>query len=436
VIVLSLLSFLIKTKKQFWVLPSFLADEWREDKLVYSTVNTVPEFMKGAEGLLLYSPPEEGWLPKADGVVDSSATPHQKIQPPRPSGTPPLEGNIKTPIILITVESLSGFYLKKNALQMPYFQSLAKKGLQSTCHIAPCSLTNNAFRHIYQHSYVKSDFSYLRQLKNYQPIFVTSQKSTEFNLDALLHTIGFEVILDNVSLSQKTSARLSDPEFFERIPALIQEKLDTTRAPFIHIMNNQTHGPYFTYSEKIVDRQKRYEKAIEETDTTLQKLMPSLSAFIDMDNALIIFTGDHGESFGEESYLSHANAIIQPQIEVPLAIYHRNITPHTISLSNHFDLFPTIAEILSLDLPLSMLGQSLLQGKSTGCLVHSETRFGNTPSSFGYVGENKKWHIDRLLDKYELRNLQDEILEQLEGKTRQELVDVLATALQDRSLVF
>jgi len=64
----------------------------------------------------------------------------------------------------------------------------------------------------------------------------------------------------------------------------------------------------------------RYDDAIRYLDQQIGQLFDVLRREGIYDEALIIVTSDHGESFGERGRLSHGNSVYQDQIRVPLLV--------------------------------------------------------------------------------------------------------------------
>ncbi|MSP53151.1 MAG: hypothetical protein EXR81_02735 [Gammaproteobacteria bacterium] len=406
---------------QFWQLPELLTAQFRDDKLPL-TVLMEPPVLKNNDLVLAELNYQASQKTELFGLCRNAN------------------------VIFITVESLSNCYFTVDQPQttiMPWFTRLQQHALNSQCHITPSSLTNNAIHAIYAGGYrERRSYPHLQLLcqQGYHTSFVTSQKAHEFNLDKMLQKIGFAQIIDNVSLSTKRHQRLTDPDFFAQIPQLLGKK--SASPLFLQIMNNQTHGPYFTYQEKHLDRKTRYLASINETDQTLEKFVQQLGSTIDLSNTIIVYTADHGESFGEEGYTSHGNAIIQPQIQVPCLIYHPKLTAQTIPFSTHFDLMPTLLNLLGIDYTYEVLGASLdISGgraakRAEHCVVYSESRMGNTPSSFGIITPQQKIYFDRMLEQYEIRDLHDHILQTLTGENYNYHLKLLLRALNNRGLIY
>ena len=95
----------------------------------------------------------------------------------------------------------------------------------------------------------------------------------------------------------------------------------------------------------------RYRNAIDYVDTLFGKTIQKMQKNHLYEDALVIFTGDHGEEFYEEGKLFHASHLSWMQTRAP--IYYKlgdnripfEIDPSTI-LSSHIDIFPTLFHYL------------------------------------------------------------------------------------------
>ncbi len=343
-------------------------------------------------------------------------------------------------VVLITVESLSDFYFTAQEQRelMPFFTELKAQGISSQQHISPSALTNNALRAIYAGAYARETaYPHMQHLQQmgYQTGFLTSQRTSEFNLDAILTQIGFEHIIDNASLSGGKLKRMPDNEFFPKAFDALTNVIDLQKPFFIHLMNNQTHGPYFTYEEKLSDRKQRYLQAIKESDAQMKRLVDKIKN--QNNNVMIIYTGDHGESFGEEGYMSHANAVIGPQIQVPFVLQHAKLAAKTCDFSSHFDLLPTVFDLLGKPYDYEVLGNSLyVPNDMPHCFAYCETRMGNTPSSFCMVTPMKKIYFDRHLANYQIRDSRDKVLQNLTGEQYDYYLKFLLQCLHKRQLIY
>ena len=82
----------------------------------------------------------------------------------------------------------------------------------------------------------------------------------------------------------------------------------------------------------------------------------------------VIFTGDHGESLGEHGESTHSYFAYNSTIWIPLIITTPNIKASRVrDYVSHVDIFPTVCDVLGINKPSSLHGESLdpfLRGRS------------------------------------------------------------------------
>ena len=81
------------------------------------------------------------------------------------------------------------------------------------------------------------------------------------------------------------------------------------------------------------------------------------------DYPLIIITSDHGESLGEHGELTHGVFAYNSTLHIPLIIFQPKVFPKPKVIQKvvrHVDIAPTILDILSLKIPDTIQGRSLL----------------------------------------------------------------------------
>ena len=140
--------------------------------------------------------------------------------------------------------------------------------------------------------------------------------------------------------------------------------------------------------------------AVEEADFIIDEFLNRLAEKIDLSNTILVFTGDHGESFGEYGYSFHSNSVILPQMHVPLFMRHPKLSNKVIEHSCHFDLFPTFFDLLGIGADHPHLGASLLNDdRAFAYFFHSATLKGNTPANFGFLNDEELLWVDRLFNQ-------------------------------------
>jgi len=131
------------------------------------------------------------------------------------------------------------------------------------------------------------------------------------------------------------------------------------------------HFPYrppAPYSEEYKDH--LYDGEIAFADAQVGRLLDFLKTKGLYQNALIVLTGDHGESLGEHGELTHGFFIYNATLHVPVLIHLPGQTAaKTVSEPiNLVDLMPTALRVLKFDVPGQVQGRDLsplMSGKET-----------------------------------------------------------------------
>ena len=340
-------------------------------------------------------------------------------------------------VILISLESVASNYLKPynpKGLEFRYFNQLAKTSWVSDYHICLSPNTNTSYFTLYQGNYFQTPAdhtNHLDILKNndFSPLYLTTcptNKNPKFMKSMGMDSVYFE---DNEGLSDKM--------IFSNLLTQVSKEHSDKNKLFLHLTNMQTHHPYTPLNEhQASDPFERYCLAVEEVDGMLPELMDEISELIDLDNTIIVYTADHGQSFGEMHYSIHSNSIIQPQINVPFLIYHPKLTSRKIAFSSHFDLMPTLYDLLGIRHSEQFIGNSIgLDHIPFSHVLFSETRCGNLPSCFGHINKQRKILIDASLETNVLLNLSDQETGSLSGKEQNYQKQLLRRALYQRGLI-
>ncbi|WP_235901955.1 sulfatase-like hydrolase/transferase [Alcanivorax sediminis] len=347
-------------------------------------------------------------------------------------------------VILITMESLardSIYPFKKDGARLKFMESFANKSLVSKMHYACCPNTNRAIQHIYQGNYpVNGEYPFLPLLKSqgYRAVYMMISRTRFFNLCDILMDAGFDEVLDRDSLGLDPDR--GDYAFLDSVDA-VNESLG--EGPFfLHLKNEQTHSPYQVVNKEQFDRHEGegreicFRNAAEEADSVLAKFLGALGELRDLSNTLIIYTGDHGQSFGEFGYVSHSSSSVNGQVRTPLMMSHPALPAGEVARSTHFDVMPTILDLLGVHCESSIFGRSLLHGANhRPLLLYSQTRKGNAPSNASLLDDDSKIMID-LIYGYRYRlDAEDHIIDKLSTADADYQETLLYAALEKRGLI-
>ena len=113
-----------------------------------------------------------------------------------------------------------------------------------------------------------------------------------------------------------------------------------------------------------------YDGDIREMDDQLNELFAYLQQKGPERDAIIIFTSDHGEEFGEHGlYGVHSHTLYQELVSIPLIIHLPRMNPAGVSIPDQvqsIDIYPTVLELAGVKPPGFIQGRSLLSLMKTG----------------------------------------------------------------------
>ncbi|GAK59479.1 hypothetical protein U27_06464 [Candidatus Vecturithrix granuli] len=105
----------------------------------------------------------------------------------------------------------------------------------------------------------------------------------------------------------------------------------------------------------------RYDQEIFFNDRSFGELVLKMKEFNIYDDAIILFTADHGEEFFEHGGIGHGHTLYNEQIKIPFVIKSPHIPPAEYDQRVQLiDFYPTILEILGINAPYPLDGISLL----------------------------------------------------------------------------
>ncbi len=161
----------------------------------------------------------------------------------------------------------------------------------------------------------------------------------------------------------------------------------------------------------------RYDHEIKQMDRGIGELVQFLKEKGLYDNALIIVTSDHGESFGEHGLMIHSPAVYEELVKVPLIVkYPKDYqkTPQAFTPLSLVDVMPEILTVVDIPIPQEVQGVPFSRGKRTVLVERYKDKswtwtafpFGERSLRAVYKGDYKYiWATD---GKHELYNLKDD----------------------------
>ena len=113
-----------------------------------------------------------------------------------------------------------------------------------------------------------------------------------------------------------------------------------------------------------------YDGGISYIDHMLTRVLTEMGRRGHMENTYIVFVSDHGDEFLEHGGMGHGKTLHRELVDVPFFVVGPDVRPQTIDLTvSTLDLFPTLCDLVGIDMPTGLQGQSLapiLRGESGG----------------------------------------------------------------------
>lgn len=155
----------------------------------------------------------------------------------------------------------------------------------------------------------------------------------------------------------------------------------------------------------------RYQGEVEFVDRYLGRLVEALKARGLYEEALVVFTSDHGESLGEHLVVGHVENLFDPMLRVPLIVKPPAGSPHAARLAAErdrlvpqIDVVPTLLEIAGLPPLPGQRGTSLLAERQP--LLLAETHAPESPRTlFCLRDERFKLIYEPAAERFELYDL-------------------------------
>jgi arylsulfatase A-like enzyme/Tfp pilus assembly protein PilF len=198
---------------------------------------------------------------------------------------------------------------------------------------------------------------------------------------------GFDHYFDEFDLSKYKSISLGNvqrrgDEVIDETLAWLDQHKNEKFFTWIHMYDPHTpYDPPSPYRERYPNRP--YIGEIAYTDSQLGRLWGYLEENDLVENTILIFVADHGESLGEHQESTHGYFVYQEGIHVPLIV----VTPfpelHNLrrrSVVSLVDIMPTFLEMDDIPVPSQVQGESLLpkmfsEGGFESSIAYAETYY-------------------------------------------------------------
>lgn len=135
-----------------------------------------------------------------------------------------------------------------------------------------------------------------------------------------------------------------------------------------------------------------YDNGVFQSDTVIHSLLQTLGRKGYLSDALVLVTGDHGESLGEHGLYQHANSVHEELLRIPLVLVSFGYKPETsIDRTDHglqVDIAPTILEEFGMPIPQTWEGTPLQRPAARDFSYFREQ---NEIGLFDYRDSRKVW---------------------------------------------
>lgn len=169
-----------------------------------------------------------------------------------------------------------------------------------------------------------------------------------------------------------------------------------------------------------------YDRGVLQADRMIAGILKILEAKGYLRDALVLITGDHGESLGERGLYSHTHSVWEESLRVPLILLsYGNAginTPLPNQLASQVDIAPTLLDLLEIPIPASWEGQSLLSATQSRVIYFQQAQFiglvdgrtaGKLYKHWNDTKTNQKFTFNLLSDPHESTNITSEIDQKL-----------------------
>ena len=133
-----------------------------------------------------------------------------------------------------------------------------------------------------------------------------------------------------------------------------------------------------------------YDSMVSQVDQSLAPLFKKINERRYLKNTVTIIMSDHGESFGEYGTLGHDSNHHSDLYYTPLIVNYPKVSPKIIkSTTGNIDIFPTILELVGINLSLNLQGKSLLSNLDSQ--IDDNERFIYSENLEGQLLLNQNW---------------------------------------------
>jgi hypothetical protein len=330
-------------------------------------------------------------------------------------------------VLLFTFESVGRAHLSAltpGGAPAAFFEGLLPGALRSRHHACVSPTTNNAHSALYTSGYGAGASACLDALREagYRTAYLSTARAGDYGLRTILDAAGFQHLIDRDVLCPPGAPTPPDQLLLTAGLDRLEEALRGHRPFFLHVHATHTHVPYRVAEPGRFHRfpmgedQGRFFNGIEESDWLFGALLQALRRRGLTREPLVVLSSDHGQAFGGLGYQSHGSAVTREELDVPLLFHHARLPAKETAFSSHFDVLPTVLDLVGVRTGAPLFGDSLLlEDKRPELLVWAGHPSRRTTSHAGLLLDGEKWMVDLALDRCLRMDWRDEHVEELSG---------------------
>jgi hypothetical protein len=350
-------------------------------------------------------------------------------------------------VLLLTFESAGRMHFAAfcpESARAPFLERLLPSSLRSAHHACVSPTTNNAHLALYTSGYGAGPSAHLRAMHEagYQSVYLTTVRTSDYGLGALLDEAGFQHIIDRERLAPRRGGLLADTSLLDEGLRELEKVVRGLRPFFLHVHLTGTHVPYRVSQPErfhrfdMADDRGRFLNGVEESDWIFEALVASMVERGLTSDMLVVLSSDHGQAFGKLGYQSHGSAVTREELDVPLLLHHPRLAGREVEFSSHFDVLPTVLDLIGLSHTGPTFGDSLLHDdRRPEMLVWAGHPSRKSTSHYGLLLAGEKLIVDLALDRCLRMDWRDEYVEKLEGAEKKYVMALASRMMSLRGVV-
>jgi arylsulfatase A-like enzyme len=214
----------------------------------------------------------------------------------------------------------------------------------------------------------------------YRSALFHSGRFMYLGMDDVIFERGYEELFDAGAIGgqHESSFGVEEPATVKRMLEWLA-RLPANEPFFVTYLPTAGHHPYLTpkpgpFPEETDTH--RYLNALHYGDEALGQLVEGLRRLGRYDDCLFVFSGDHGEAFGEHpGNFGHTLYIYEENVRVPFIMFAPGLTREQCRvqhLASVIDIAPTVLDMLGLEIPPVYQGVSLVQIEPRTALFYTD----------------------------------------------------------------